>query len=180
MPFKTRPTDVNTNRISGCRKCGKKTHGQSRGKSKNYTRWLNMKDRCHNENSKSFAYYGGRGISVYKLWSDDYLEYEKYIKSLDGYSLQKSIERIDNNKYYEPNNLRWASRNIQSQNTRRLYSNNTSGYRGVRIVGNKYVAVIGVNGKAINLGSYGNSICAAKAYDNYVVSNELNHTINGV
>jgi hypothetical protein len=69
---------------------------------------------------------------------------------------------------------------VQSRNTRKLYIHNTSGYRGVHFTGKKWQTQIVVNNKRIYLGRFTDIIEAAKAYDSYVVSNNLGHTLNGV
>ena len=178
--FKTRMTDVKAGRIKGCRKCGKKTHGESRGKSSLYNRWLVMKDRCINPNNKSYHRYGGRGINIDKEFIESYENYKNYVENLYGYDLNLSIDRIDNNKGYIKGNLRWATVNTQTQNTRKIYSHNTTGYRGVNRCGDKFRGAINVNGKKIQLGTFVDAKECAKAYDNYVISNNLEHTINGV
>lgn len=75
-----------------------------------------MKDRCYNENSKHYKYYGGRGIQV-----------EEYLHDLDqfidwalnnGYVTGLSIDRTDNNKGYSRDNCRWVTRKEQNRNKR--------------------------------------------------------------
>lgn len=85
-----------------------------------YYRWNAMKKRCHSPNIPKYKYYGARGIEVCKEWRDDFGEYAKYIDEVLGPqpSPTHSLDRIDNNKNYEPGNLRWATKREQSQNTR--------------------------------------------------------------
>jgi len=69
---------------------------------------------------------------------------------------------------------------IQSQNQRLIMATNTSGYRGISYQKerNKWMASISVKTKRIALGRFKTAIEAAKAYDNYVISNKLEHPIN--
>lgn len=143
-----------------------------------YRIWDTMKQRCLNKNRLSFHYYGGRGIKVCKEW----LEYKNFkIWALNnGYKDSLEIDRINIDGNYDPNNCRWTTRKVQNRNTRRIQSNNSTGYRGVRKKKNKniYTAQIKVDYKAIYLGSTRCAIKAAHLYDEYVTSNNLEHTTN--
>lgn len=94
-------------------------HGHSpRG---NYTQiyqtWASIKRRCTNPNTKSFKYYGGRGISICPLWANSFSEFFKYVGARP--SPKHSIDRFpDNNGNYEPGNVRWATKREQGANTR--------------------------------------------------------------
>lgn len=100
----------------GCGKCyAKKTiqHGMSR--SPEYHVWWDMIDRCENPDNPSFDNYGGRGITVCKKWHD-ILQFlaDMGNRPSDGYS----IERLDNDLGYSPDNCEWATAKQQSRNTR--------------------------------------------------------------
>ena len=86
------------------------------------------------------------------------------------------------NGNYEKENCRWANKSTQQRNTRKLISTNKSGYRGVtwHKAKKKWNAQIKVNYKRIHLGSFLTALDGAKAYDKYVIDNNLEHTINGV
>lgn len=91
----------------------KTTHGET--KTPLYQTWLSMKQRCTDKNSKSFKYYGGRGIKVCDEWKKDYLSFKKWALN-SGYSESLSIERINVNGNYEPSNCSWITVKKQAQN----------------------------------------------------------------
>lgn len=102
-----------------------KKHGMAG--SRIYITWQNMKDRCINDKNINFKNYGGRGISVCSEWKDSFEEFYKWALK-NGYSEELTIDRIDVNGNYEPNNCRWISLKEQSYNKR---NNHFLTYRGV-------------------------------------------------
>lgn len=107
-----------------------------------YDIYMSMKQRCYDEKTKSYKHYGGRGISV----CDEWLGVDGFTKFLDdmgerpkGYTL----DRINVEGDYTPENCRWASYNIQAIN-RRMRKTNTSGTTGVNRTsgGGKWMAQI--------------------------------------
>ena len=87
-----------------------------------YAVWASMKDRCYNQNVSQFKDYGGRGIIVCDEWKDDFKAFYDWAVS-HGYDEnaphgQCTIDRIDNNKGYSPDNCRWVSMEVQVLNKR--------------------------------------------------------------
>lgn len=88
--------------------------------------WKSMKKRCHNENELSYSNYGGRGITVCDEWKEDFQAFYDWAMA-NGYRNGLSIDRIDVNGNYCPENCRWATRKEQNNNTR---SNHLLTYNG--------------------------------------------------
>ena len=116
--------DLNSLRRGGVRSCGciKREHldkvrgrrGDSR--SPEYVAWQSMKMRCMNPNATGWERYGGRGIRVCDEWVDSY---EVFLRNVGRRpAADWSLDRIDPNGDYEPGNVRWATRRIQSRNRR--------------------------------------------------------------
>ena len=82
-----------------------------------YSIFTNMKTRCYNPHSRSYKDYGARGIHICDEWANDYLSFEKWALN-NGYSDELTIERIDVNGDYCPNNCTWASSTQQQRNKR--------------------------------------------------------------
>lgn len=95
-------------------------HGESPDTGKKASRlyriWVNMRARCHNKNNPNYKDYGGRGIFICKEW-DDYTQFKSWSFE-NGYSNTLSIDRIDVNGHYCPENCRWVDQKTQMQNTR--------------------------------------------------------------
>lgn len=82
-----------------------------------YNVWKTMKDRCHNQNSKNFEDYGGRGITVCDEWKHDFAAFRDWALA-NGYAEGLTIDRKDNDKGYSPENCRWATYSQQRKNQR--------------------------------------------------------------
>lgn len=144
-----------------------------------YKIYSNIIERCEREKHKSYKDYGGRGITICKDWRENFINFYNWATN-NGYKSGLSIDRINNDGNYEPNNCRWTTKEVQARNTRKLISTNTSGYRGVSFHKKykKWVATIAVSCINKYLGSFNTAIEAAKAYDKYIIDNNLEHTRN--
>jgi hypothetical protein len=127
--FKSRIQDVKSEETKSCgcyvkRRVSEthKTHGLVG--TRLYNTWTNMKDRVFNTKNKRYSDYGGRGITICDEWKNDFMSFYNWAIT-NGYEEDKglSIDRIDNDGNYEPNNCRWTTNTIQCRN-QRMQKNN--------------------------------------------------------
>ncbi len=81
-----------------------------------YSIWQDIKKRCLNPNSKSFPFYGARGITVSDEWKNNFVEFLEDTR--DGYADHLTIDRIDTKRGYQKGNTRWITRAEQTLNKR--------------------------------------------------------------
>lgn len=150
-----------------------KTHGLADTKLNNI--WRGMKKRIFGEYTKRYSDYGGRGITICDEWKNDFMSFYNWAIN-NGYVEGKklSLDRIDVNGNYCPDNCRWVDDVIQARN-RRIRKDNSSGYKGVHSVkGSKYfISRICIEGTRIYLGSFKTAEEGAIAYNNYIIENNL-------
>ena len=97
-----------------------------------------MKKRCCNERDPTYHDYGERGIKVCQEWLDNFDAFYNWAIN-NGYQENLTIDRIDVNKGYEPDNCRWADRYTQNVNTRReLYGMVLNEYNSIEYFSLKY------------------------------------------
>lgn len=91
-----------------------RTHGACAGgkNSPMYALWSHMKDRCLNENNTRYKSYGGRGITVCERWMD----FQNFLSDMGERPEGMTLDRIDNDKGYSPDNCRWATNKQQQRN----------------------------------------------------------------
>jgi hypothetical protein len=143
-------------------------HGEAReGKrSAEYTVWRAIIQRCYDENYNRYFDYGGRGIFVCVRWRNGEGGKHPFICFIEDMgrrpSPNHSIDRIDNNAGYSPENCRWATRKEQATNRRTR--SNPLGFPGVQRFGKKFRAKIWIDGRTAHLGVFETAEEASRAY----------------
>ena len=92
-----------------------------------YKAWTNMRNRCNWEKDREYQHYGGRGITVCDEWQNSFEPFMKWALS-HGYNDTLTIDRINVDGNYEPDNCRWITRKEQNNN---MTSNVRLTYKGV-------------------------------------------------
>lgn len=121
-----------------------RTHGHAylNGKpTKEYTAWRAMKSRCNLPGDISYRNYGGRGIRVCEEWQDSF---ETFLRDVGAApSRFHSIDRIDHNGHYGPDNTRWATQKEQCNNKR---NNTMLTHDGVTLTATEWAQRVGFGG----------------------------------
>lgn len=134
-----------------------------------YNTWQSMKARCYNNKDKHYKIYGARGITVCDEWLNDYDAFKKWALS-NGYRDSLTIDRINSNKGYSPDNCRWVS--MIEQNHNRI-TNTYFKYKGViydraqlaDFLNIKYSTISTWYHRHGNLNRYG---CTNSTYEEYI------------
>ena len=112
----------------------------NKSKTRLYRIWLNMRARCTNPKHPDYKNYGERGISVCQEWMQHFESFEDWAYSA-GYREYLTIDRVDNNGGYSPDNCRWTTREIQSINRRKpLYE-----IDGIQKTASEWAAIAGIS-----------------------------------
>ncbi len=100
---------------------------------RDYKKWASIKTRCYNENDHNYKKYGARDIKMHDSWLNNPAAFCEYIQGLDNYPVgfnhNITIDRINNDKDYEPGNLKWSTKSEQALNRR---FNGVSGEKHIR------------------------------------------------
>jgi len=106
-------------------------HGLSNHKL--YYVWATMKTRCSNPNIHYYKDYGGRGITVCDEWKEDFKTFYDWSME-NGYKEGLSIDRVDNDGNYEPDNCRWATSKEQAENRRNSIKKEITAFGEIKTV----------------------------------------------
>ena len=129
----TKNAESSYGRKNLCKQCENKRGKEKREKDDRYYLRLvfsSMKKKCYNLNDIAYPDYGGRGITICEEWLQDPVAFVDWALSNKEWKRELSIDRIDNDGQYNPDNCRWATRKGQQRNMR---SNVTDFEKGTRI-----------------------------------------------
>ena len=119
------------------------THGMRR--TRLYRIWSDMKSRCNNQNRPRYSDYGGRGIVVCEEWEQSFEAFSDWALA-NGYCDGLTIDRIDNDGDYRPENCRWITRHDQGSNKR---NNNLLTLNGETKTISQWAKITGIDRRTI-------------------------------
>ena len=174
--FEAQVSNIKNGNTKSCGCLNGDAHGLTSHKF--YHTWRQMVQRCTNPKIKVYKDYGGRGISVCEEWLNirNFVDWaEKTHPNQEGYTL----DRINNDKGYSPENCTWSDKTTQNIN-QRMNKSNTSGFVGIywNKASKKWDAKIGVNSKLVHIGTFHAKEEAVQARDNYIIENNLSHKLS--
>lgn len=116
---RTKSCGCKKSKFTSDRTAGAKNYGYKHNlrNTKLYAIWATMKQRCFNKMYKDYKYYGGRGITICDEWKDDVKAFYDW-SMVNGYAEGLTIDRIDNDGDYSPDNCRWTTMKVQRENQR--------------------------------------------------------------
>lgn len=114
-----------------------KKHGYSNLDNRTYRTWCQIRTRCRSDEPRYYSHYKGKGIRVCERWDD----FSKFLEDMGERPMEKTLDRIDNNLGYSPENCRWATVYEQANNK----SNNTIlEFNGERLNVSQWAKKIGI------------------------------------
>jgi hypothetical protein len=119
-------------------------HGMSG--TKIYKTWHNVRSRCKNPNATKYHIYGGKGIKVCKEWDESFERFYRWSVE-NGYKEGLTIDRIDGDGDYSPENCRWVDYQTQNNNTSQ---NNMITFDGITLTAYQWARKIGMNPKTFS------------------------------
>lgn len=131
-----------------------------------YTTWSGMKQRCYDVNSSHYSLYGGRGIGICDEWRYDFIAFYDWALRNNA-KKHLSLDRIDNNKGYSPDNCRWATAEEQQRNKR---TNRIIEYNGIKKTLIEWSNELGIKESTIRfrLDKYGFTVAQALGFEPYI------------
>lgn len=110
-----------------------------------YWCWRRIKQKCYDPYASNFKYYGGRGIKMDESWYNSFEAFFKYVGKRP--TPKHTLERINNNKNYEPGNVRWATKREQCNNRR---TNKSIEYKGESRTVAEWARVLGLKRQTLH------------------------------
>ncbi len=173
-------TNIQSVKCGDTKSCGcvnlRITHGLRTNKF--YQTWNGMVQRCTNPKNSSYKDYGARGITVCEEWLD-VSNFVAWAEATYPNIEDATLDRIDNDKGYSPENCTWSDKTTQRIN-QRIRKDNKSGVVGVRYYDRDgvWTAYISINNAHKHIGSFKTLEEAVLARDNYIIENKLPHKLS--